>query len=278
MPVVQREPLGERRARRLDSNGRRRRGCRRPDSLRRRTSRPAPRSPCRRPAVRGSASRNSTVLGFLYEAMLCRQCSISSAARDARHPPFSTTTALTSCSESLARAPRSPRPRAPRHGLPGSSPPRRGRCSLPPDLIILVIVPRKVIVPSASRRPRSVVCHQPPRKRSLVDLRAVPVPRCTDRPRTQISPASPMAHSCVRRGRGSGREVTGRGSAGVAGCPGRRTRRTGISRSPRSGRSPSPGRRPRGRSGSSSARDQALPQRGGDGGLAAPTVRARAPG
>ena len=34
------------------------------------------------------------------------------------------------------------------------------------NLIIRVIVPRKVIVPSLSRRPRSVVCHQPPRKRS----------------------------------------------------------------------------------------------------------------
>ena len=40
-----------------------------------------------------------------------------------------------------------------------------GKMFSAPDLIIRVIVPRKLIVPSGSRRPRSVVCHQPPRKR-----------------------------------------------------------------------------------------------------------------
>ncbi len=34
------------------------------------------------------------------------------------------------------------------------------------DLSMRVVVPRKLIVPSLSRRPRSVVCHQPKRKRS----------------------------------------------------------------------------------------------------------------
>ena len=43
-----------------------------------------------------------------------------------------------------------------------------GKMFSAPDLIIRVIVPRKVIVPSGSRRPRSVVCHQPPRKRSAL--------------------------------------------------------------------------------------------------------------
>ena len=50
------------------------------------------------------------------------------------------------------------------------------------DLIIRVIVPMKCSVPSGSRRPRSVVCHQPSRSRAALISGRFQYPACTVSP------------------------------------------------------------------------------------------------
>ena len=139
------------------------RGCAARDSRRRRTGRRARRSRRRSPA-RGSASTNSTVRGFLYDAMRARQCSISSSAVDgarrraARRSP-------SPLAPTCRRGRRSPRSRRRPDAPSGSSRPRPDRCSRPPTSACGVFGPMNVNVPSASKRPRSLVWCQPLRDR-----------------------------------------------------------------------------------------------------------------
>ena len=148
-------------------------GSGRRGSCRRRSARRARRSRPKNP-LRGSASTNSTVRGFLYDAMLVRQCSTISVAGDGRGRRATTTIAFTLCTHLASGTPMTAHSAT--AGCRRDAALDLGRVDvLGGRLDHAALRPDEGDRPVGLAAPRSFVWCQPPRWRTRVLLGPVPV-------------------------------------------------------------------------------------------------------